>query len=232
LGNILNYLYPDRCPACRRVMEAGEEQIHPGCREKFRRIKGPRCFKCGKTLFDVENNICPECRNKKHTYVYGLPLFEYNETARTAMLDFKKNGHRRNGDFFASEYVKNLGQTLKKLAPEVLIPVPVSDKKLRKRGFNQAEYLAERIGEALDIPVDATYLRRLGDTEQKELSGKERAKNALKSFELAGEPTEKRVCLVDDVYTTGSTIEGCTRVLKAAGVREVGFITVFYDSIT
>jgi ComF family protein len=208
-------------------MEGDEPMIHEECRADFKYIREPRCFKCGRTIDDEEKDICRECRQKDHIYSYGLPLFEYNETAQRAMIDYKKNGWKRNGDFFSEEFVKRLGRTLMGFAPEVLIPVPVSRSKLRKRGFNQSEYLAERIAEALELPVDPGILRRKGNTEQKELSKEQRAENALHSFECVRKPEYKRVCLVDDVYTTGSTLEGCSRELAKNGVKEIGFLTVF-----
>ena len=227
MSNILNFLYPVRCPACRRVIEDDTELIHKDCRKRFKLIEEPRCFKCGRHIYDRETALCDECRKNKHLYDYGLPLFEYNETARSAMIDFKKNGNKRNGLFFADTFVRNLGKRLLAFKPEVLIPVPSSNRRIGERGFNQAEFLADMIGERLGIPVDAGVLERRKGRDQKELSREERIENALKSFECSCEIDYKRVCIVDDIYTTGSTIEGCVRVLKNAGVCEAGFITVF-----
>ena len=228
MGNLIKFLYPSRCPACNRVMEEDGTYIHYECRKSFKTIGDPRCFKCGRKLLDPETDICPECRKKKHSYEYGLALYEYNDVARRAMLDFKGQGIKRNGDFFASEAVKVLGAVIKRMAPEVLVPVPISSRRLGKRGFNQSEYLAERIGRALDIPVDADILYRVGeDKEQKRLSGKERARNAQKSFEAVDDNPYRRICIVDDVYTTGSTMEGCTKALVSSGAKEVGFVVIF-----
>lgn len=228
MTNILRYLYPARCPACREIMEDDSIYIHPGCRDKFRLITEPRCFKCGRTLQEEDTDICSECKKKHHSYEYGLSLFKYNETAQTAMIDYKSNGIRRNGDFFAAEAVRVLGRLLKRLGPEVLIPVPISDERRRERGFNQSEYLAESIGEALGLPVDNEVLFRIkGKKDQKKLSGRERMKNAADLFWTVDDMPYKRICMVDDVYTTGSTIDGCTGVLKAAGAKEVGFLVIF-----
>ena len=231
MSNILNFLFPPRCPACRRIMEDETELIHNECRKAFRIIKEPRCFKCGRHMADPEETICPDCKKKGHGYSYGFAVFEYNDTAQKAMIDYKKNGWRKNGDFFAAEAVKNFGRQIKNMKPEVLIPVPVTDKKLKRRGFNQSEYLAERIGESLDIPVDAGILIRRSGKAQKELSRQERTVNALSAFECMHETEYKRVCIIDDVYTTGSTIEGCSRALMSAGVKETGFIVIFSSDL-
>ncbi|MBR4341439.1 MAG: ComF family protein [Lachnospiraceae bacterium] len=208
-------------------MEGDSELIHPGCRKRFKLINEPRCFRCGRHIPEEEIDICSECREKNHVYDYGFPLFEYNETARTAMIDFKKNGHRSNGEFFAEEFINNLGERLLSFRPQVLIPVPSERSKQGERGFNQSEFIALIIGEKLGIPVDTEVLIRNKSKEQKELTKEERAENALRSFECIKEIGYKRVCIVDDVYTTGSTIDGCARILKDAGASEVGFITIF-----
>jgi len=226
LNNIINFLYPDRCPACRRVIE-GQEYLHPECGNAFKTIKEPRCFKCGRRLDTEETDICFQCRENKHSYEYGFAVFEYNETARNAMIDYKKNGWRRNGDFFADEAVKNIGSLLAGMKPEVLIPVPVTKQRRGERGFNQSEYIAERVGERLNIPVDTDILVRRGKLQQKTLSASERRENAKTAFECVGEVPYRRVCIVDDVYTTGSTIEGCSLALKRAGVEETGFMVIF-----
>ena len=231
MSNILNLLFPPRCPACRKVMEDDKELIHPECRKAFKPIIEPRCFKCGKHIQEAEEAICPECREKGHSYTYGFSVFEYNDAARGAMLDFKKNGWRKNGDFFAAEAIKNLGKLLKRMDPEVLIPVPVSRRRLNERGFNQSEYIARIIGDALNIPVDNELLIRKSGKTQKELSRKERMANALKSFECSEPARYKRVCIIDDVYTTGNTVEGCTRALMDAGVQETGFLTIFLGDV-
>ena len=220
-------LFPPRCPACRRVMEDAGIYIHPECRGKFRLIVPPRCFKCGRTVAETED-ICAECRRKRHAYDWGLALFDYDDTARLAMVDYKGTGIRRNGEFFATEAAKRLGGLLKKFRPEVLVPVPISDRKLGERGFNQSEYITDRVSELLGIPMDAEVLfRKKSKVDQKKLSAKERLNNADFGFWTVEDMPYKRICLVDDVYTTGSTLDACTRVLKEAGAREVGFLVIF-----
>ena len=228
MAKLQNFLYPLRCPACRDIIEDDELYIHPECRDRFSLITEPRCFKCGRTLQEENCDICPECREKHHSYEYGLVLYKYNDTAQAAMIDYKKNGIRRNGDFFAKEAVKELGRLLKQIDPEVLVPVPITDQRLRERGFNQSEYLAEHLGNALGISVDSDVLfRTKGKKDQKKLSRAERLKNTEHLFEVVDDLPYKRICIVDDVYTTGSTVDGCTKALRAKGAEEVGFLTIF-----
>ena len=112
---------------------------------------------------------------------------------------------------------------------DVLVPVPVHPSRLRIRGFNQAEELAWRLSEKTGIPVDRSILKRSKKTApQKSLDPSGRLKNLEQAF-TAGHipPNIHSVILVDDIYTTGSTIEACTRVLKKAGMEHVYFVTIF-----
>ena len=229
LNNISKLLFPNRCPACGDVMEDDGTYIHEECRRYFRLIREPRCFKCGRTLADSEDDICSECRKKRHSYKYGLSLFEYNETARRSMIDFKGKGIRRNGDFYADEMTYELGALIKRFSPQVLVPVPITKRKLYERGFNQSEYIAGILGKKLDIPVDCDILYRTGkgNKSQKQLSGRERSGIKDSGFECVDDMPYRDVCIIDDVYTTGNTIESCTRALMRAGAVNVGFVTVF-----
>ena len=210
-------------------MEDDGSLIHPECRGRFKLIEEPRCFKCGRHISEAESALCPECKDKKHGYVYGFPLYEYNETASNAMIDYKKNGWKSHGDFFAEEMAVRLAGYIKRQKPEVLVPVPITKGRYNERGFNQSEYLADKLGEKLGIPVDSGILIRTGKAvQQKSLSGKERKEKRFYGIECACVQVPYRsICLVDDVYTTGGTLNACTEALLAAGAVEVGFMTIF-----
>ena len=229
MDNLLKILYPPRCPACREPMEDDGSLIHPECRGRFKLIEEPRCFKCGRHISEEGKALCPECEEKKHSYQYGFPLFEYNETATNAMIDYKKNGWKSHGDFFAEEMARGLASYIKRQKPEVLVPVPITKSRYNERGFNQSEYIAYKLSEKLGIPVDSDILVRTGKAvQQKALSGKERKENRFYGIECTCEKLPyRRICLVDDVYTTGGTLNACTEALLAAGAVEVGFMTVF-----
>ena len=114
------------------------------------------------------------------------------------------------------------------MAVEAIVPVPIHSSRRRARGFNQAEVLAEILGDKLKIPVEPQMLTREKKTRpQKELSAAERLKNLSGAFAAGKECGRiKRVLLVDDIYTTGSTIEACARVLQSAGVETVYFAVI------
>ena len=145
-----------------------------------------------------------------------------------AIYRFKYHFERCHASFFAGEILKVHGKEILSLHPEVLVPVPVHKKKLKKRGYNQAAELAKALSERLGIPADETLLLRgRNTTPQKKLTPEER-KNNLKTAFLSGQNrvNYKSAMLVDDIYTTGATIEACTECLHNMGISEV-----FYTSI-
>ena len=121
------------------------------------------------------------------------------------------------------------GDMIRRMDVDAIVPVPIHRSRRRKRGFNQAEILAEILGKKLGIPVEPELLKRNRKTvPQKELSPSERLKNLTGAFLAESLPDDKkRILLVDDIYTTGSTLEACARVLKNAGAEVVYFVVIF-----
>ena len=109
-----------------------------------------------------------------------------------------------------------------------MIPIPIHKRKLEKRGYNQAELLADALGKKLDIPVERELLARVVNTEpQKSLDPEHREQNLKKAFQCTEKSVSyKKVLLVDDIYTTGATIEACTKSLHAAGIPDVYYTSV------
>jgi ComF family protein len=113
-------------------------------------------------------------------------------------------------------------------AVEVLVPVPLHRRRLRERGYNQSYLLALRLGASVGVPVVGDALRRVRHTaSQTRLGMRERRENVANAFSCAGDRLRnKRVALIDDVCTTGATIESCGAALKAGGARSVWALTV------
>lgn len=108
-----------------------------------------------------------------------------------------------------------------------LFPFLYTRKNRKKRGYNQAEILAKEIGFRVNIPVDVTLVKRKINTiPQKEFSRKERKKNLKNAFEITKKIEGKRVLIIDDIYTTGSTIDAISVLLKKAGVEKTYFLTI------
>lgn len=190
-------------------------------------VQEPRCKKYGKGISSFEKEYCYDCGRTDHSFEYGWALYHYNEAMRASVSRFKYKNKREYKDWYVEELLKRYGKRLQALRADVIIPVPLHSSKRRHRGYNQAELIAVGLSRGLGIPMDTRGLRRsLKTVPQKKLGPKERLKNLQRAFRTDKRYLKRvrRVILVDDIYTTGSTIEACTRVLKAAGVKEVYFI--------
>lgn len=132
---------------------------------------------------------------------------------------FKFDGRMNCGRLLASLMARQLSHDDK---PDLLIPVPLHDARLRERGFNQAEFLARCLGAELGIPVGRGVLTRTRDTAaQSGLPAKSRELNVRRAFGIGRPPKVKHVALVDDVLTTGHTATECVRVLRRAGAQRI-----------
>ncbi|MDF2473390.1 MAG: hypothetical protein K0R21_1172 [Anaerocolumna sp.] len=230
---IINIFYPRRCPICGNIATPRGELACPACRETISLIQEPRCKKCSKPVESEEAEYCLDCFKKKHKYRKGFALWLYDGAMKKSMGDFKFHGRKEYGKFYVSEIMKRYSTDIMAIAPDVIVPIPIHRSKLVKRGYNQAEILAKGLGNELGIPVLSHLLLRNKKTlPQKQLNDKERLKNLEQAFEFSVEEREKfsneirKVMLIDDIYTTGSTIEACTNKLLQNGIEEVYFICV------
>lgn len=223
---ILDLLYPPRCPVCDGVLLSTEE-VCPECSIRLRYVSGARCFRCGKSLQEEETEICHDCKNRPHIYDSGLSLYEY-ESIKDSLYRFKYKGRCEYAGFYGKEIAGRLGEKMLAWHPDALIPVPMHKKKERTRGYNQADILAEAVGRYLSVPVMSGLVQRqINTVPMKELEPGQRQINLKKAFIMNHFDVKlKCVIIMDDIYTTGSTIDEMARVLKNAGIKFVHFVTL------
>ncbi len=219
-------LFPPRCPVCDEPVRLGEGLICAACRKKLVPVGKQVCFRCGKPILSGEE-FCGDCAGKTFWYERGKALYTY-ESAAASIYRFKYGGRREYARFFGKEMAKDAAEFLRRVRPDGLIPVPVSAKRMKKRGYNQAGLLAEEIGRYTGIPVYPQLVRRVADTRpQKELNPKERQNNLKKAFIIARNDVKlSTVIIVDDIYTTGSTVNAVAQVLRQSGVRKVYYMAL------
>jgi ComF family protein len=152
---------------------------------------------------------------------------------RHSIANFKYHNRKENAKFYIEEMTRLYGKKIVQLAPDVIVPIPIHKSKYLERGYNQADILAKGLGRRLNLPVSSQLLIRNKKTlPQKKLSDKERLRNLQEAFSFNKQEEERlqktisKVLLVDDIYTTGSTIEACTNVLKSNGISRVYFIVL------
>lgn len=227
-NRILDVLYPEKCVVCHRVLnDSRNGKLCDVCRPKLLPVGEPRCRRCSKALADPREELCGDCQGKAFYVERGFALYPYDEQMQRAVRNLKYGGELAGGAFFAEQMAESYGKWVRGLSPDVLIPVPVHKRRLRFRGFNQAACLAVGIGTALGISVDEHYLIRTENTKpQKGLDSRERFRNLQKGFAVRKEDGAgyESVLLVDDIYTTGATLEACGKVLKEAGTKRICFL--------
>lgn len=224
---ILEILYPARCPVCHGVIR-GKERICTQCRKKLPYIKEPVCKKCGKEIEKPEEEYCRDCQRFSHAFDQGAAVFAYDEVMRRSIAMFKYHNRREYAGFYAAEMAEHCRYFLQRCAPEVIVPVPIHKKKKRQRGFNQAELAAKELGKLINTPVDAGYLIRTEyTTPQKELTRQQRKTNLKKAFSVRQSGKRyQRILLIDDIYTTGATLDAICELLRENGGKNLFFLTI------
>lgn len=218
----LRLLYPRRCPICQEAV-AGERLICPECEKKVLPIGEPKCKKCGKPLELMEREFCRDCQRGDHDFDEGRGIFLYDRVMRNSILRYKDRGQREYGEFYAKAISFYCGDLIRFWDPQGVIPIPISMKKRRQRGFNQAEDLAVHLCGELNLDLYPDLLCKKKDTvAQKKLDAFQRRHNLQQIFEgQEGDWGLGRILLVDDVYTTGSTMVTASREARKHGVKEV-----------
>ncbi len=220
---ILEMIYPRRCPVCDGAVPFRKGLICRGCEDKLKPVKEPVCRKCGRQLLSENEEYCMDCKSVSHFFDRCITTFLYDDLMQGSVFRFKYAKRKEYAQFFAQSMCELHGKEVKELRPDVLIPVPLHRSRQEKRGFNQAEALASELALGLDIPVKNDLVKRVKNTApQKMMSREERRKNLKKAFQLTSCDVKlKRVIVIDDIYTTGSTLDEIAVLLKGAGVHEV-----------
>ncbi|MCI5585265.1 MAG: ComF family protein [Lachnospiraceae bacterium] len=224
--DILDLLYPKRCALCDKVLPLGQEDICSGCKEGIRYLTGPLCCKCGKAVKE-EEEYCFDCSRKAHWFKEGAALFPY-DYIRTSLYRFKYGKRQEYGRFYARQMAVRLTDKVRGWKPQALVPVPLHKKKKRKRGYNQAQVLAEELSRIWQLPVlDDLVIRVKNTRPMKGIEGTERQNNLKKAFKLGRNDVKlNTIIVIDDIYTTGSTVDAVARVCRQGGIANVYVLSV------
>ena len=233
LKALLDLLLPSFCLACEKPLGPAPDLLFcPDCLKELHYIKSPLCPCCGRVYLVAPggDHHCGTCLAKPRHFSRARALFLYEEPLKKVVHRFKYQGKTACLPSFAW-FAKNLPHVAEIAAeerPDWIVPVPLHPTRLRERGFNQALLLA-RAFFPNDRRVTASLLVRTRPTEpQTSFNGTARRTNlnnafaVIKPHRLAG----KKILLIDDVFTTGTTVNECARVLKKAGATEVMVLTL------
>lgn len=226
-SKILDIIYPRCCPICQDIVYPPGTAVCRKCFGKIQPIPQPRCMKCGKSLSSQTEEYCSDCRRYSHVFDQGIGIYPYNDIMRESIEKYKFQGRREYTDFYIWSMVKYGETYIRRWKPDCVMAIPQHPSRERSRGFNQSADLAEGIGQALQIPVHSGIKRVEQGRNQKELSAAQRRQNLKKAFVSApGYIPPATVLLVDDVYTTGSTLDAAASILKQSGAVKIYFLTL------
>ena len=231
LKSFLDIILPPRCPCCGKIIRT-QTGVCPNCFNKINFISAPYCKICGmpfENQSDVTaNRICPACLKEKRITHFNRSAVLYEGLSKKLLLHFKFYDKPQYAKLFA-KWLKVAGADIFKEGTDLIVPVPLSYRRLIKRRYNQSALLAGELSKITGLEVDMDNLKKIKHTKpQSELLGKARLKNIKKAFALQN-PTKikgKKVLLVDDIMTTGATLAECANILLKAGAIQVDTLTV------
>ncbi|MEF8799237.1 MAG: ComF family protein, partial [Candidatus Bipolaricaulota bacterium] len=217
---MLDILYPPHCYLCGEPLTT-HRYICPDCLDSFEEITGPICEKCGQPA-RKPGGVCSECSEGNREFFLARSFGRYKPGGGLAesIKGLKYEGEKALAKGLAPLLARGeSGEFLERV--DAITFVPLSREKLADRGFNQAELLAQSLARDRGIPSFQTLIKERATKPQAELGREERLVNVRGSFTYRKRVDYESVMLVDDVFTTGATVDECSKVLKEAGVGRV-----------
>ena len=222
----VNLFFPLYCIICGETLEPGNRVfLCSGCLTKVKRIQKPVCEKCGRPDCSY---LCAECRKREQYYTIARAAGVYDGVLRDCIHKFKYRGELYLAKTLTNFMVHALEEFPELTQCDLIVPVPLHRVRERERGFNQAYLLARGIRNVLKTHISSKNLRRLEQSSpQTDLPRSTRLTNVKGIFGVrdSSEFSGKELLLIDDVYTTGSTVNECSRTLIGVGAKKVSVLT-------
>ena len=222
------YLY---CFCCGSVIDKSRVYgLCDNCITRFRWATGRTCDKCGKPLSENSiRNLCDDCIERSRFFDRGFTCTGYGLYERKLISEFKKKGK----SYMAQAIGRILHDriVITNISFDVIIPIPIHGKKLKTRGYDQAVLMALELSKLTGVAADLNAVKRSKMTApNKNLGAEQRAENMRGAFVVTESGKirlrGKDILIVDDIYTTGATVDACAEVLKKAGVGKVYVLTL------
>ncbi len=224
----MELLYPSNiyCMYCGSIIDSSRPYaLCDHCAKAFHWTEGKTCEKCGKILSaDYRHSLCYDCRELDHAFDKGYTCVQYGLYERALLMDYKYNGKgyigRKLGDILYDRMMQEEEE------PDFIVPVPMHRKKEQKRGYNQAAVMARQLAGRWGIPYVPKLLERVKKTApMRGLGAFERYDNLRGAIAVSEKWADrilgKRFLLVDDIYTTGSTMDACSEALREKGADRI-----------
>ncbi len=222
LWHALRYLFPPACQLCGEALPLYSAKLNlcPTCITGCIQQPVAACPICAEpyTTSMVVVHPCAQCVHHPPPFRWLKSMGIHAERLQQAVQQLKYSGRFHLASPLTQLLRQCLNSEITDFAPQALIPVPLHPKRLRERGFNQSQLIAQQLGSALNISVNSSYLVRIRATRsQTDLSRQQRMQNLKEAFTLHGTMAPQRILLVDDVVTTTATSRECSRTLTRAG---------------
>lgn len=210
--NLLKLIYPDVCAFCNKIQK---ESLCKKCEEKIKKYKKDIVI-----------------RNKNNYFEELISIFKYEGLIREKIIQYKFQDKSYIYNTFAKIILKNekVCGLLKKY--DIIIPVPIHRKRKLQRGYNQTQLIAKEIAKNIDIKLcDDVLVKSKNTIAQSKLDKNKRKQNIKNAFKVLNleKIQGKNILLFDDIFTTGSTVNECSKILKKAGAKTVGVLTIAKD---
>lgn len=229
-------LFPAPCRICENtLLTASRIPICNVCLESIARLEGPACHCCGRPIVSLvaaaaaPRLLCHACRRGVYAFDAARSYAPYDDTLSAAIMLLKYHAVAPLGRWFAARLAELVAREPDLLSADAVVPVPLDARRRRERGYNQAELIARPLARLLGLPMQtALLLRRRPRPPRLRLTHRERWTSVRGAYALReGSRVDKlRLLLVDDVFTTGATLDACARALREGGAARVVGVTV------
>lgn len=228
-GAALDFLLPPRCAACGALTDR-HVGVCAQCWAKLTFVTRPFCARCGRPFeFQIPGTSqCAACLRRPPAFDQAFSPLVYGETSRDIILQFKHGDQLGHAALLASLLAPHVA--LFGYDAPYLMPVPLHRRRIIHRRFNQAALIAQALAKQVDAQVDVLSLQRTRPTPmQQGLNASQRRRNVQGAFAVAPRRSARVrgrfILLIDDVFTTGATVEACAKVLRRAGAAQIGVLT-------
>ncbi len=223
MHHILSFFIPQACIACRSLLDFSEESsVCPSCTKELKPLSSSICEQCGDPFphEEVASHLCGECLTNPPPFEWARSVFELEPKLAQMIHAAKYKGDTPSLQWLGKQIEKEWPRYKKKIVLDWIVPVPLHPFRLLKRGFNQSLLIALSFSKRIQVPLEFKNLKRkMHEKSQVSRTREERLQQIRGSFAVKNSAVfkNKKILLIDDVYTTGATLRECAKVLKKCG---------------